>query len=110
MKIQMLFASIAMAVTLSSAGTAASGEDVEFKCELTGGGNRGFKITAKNSGKDLKHCKATCEVTKKDGSAYSPEFSNDVRADGTGWVEFDGETSVDGAPLKDPKMKSHSCH
>ena len=109
MKIQMLFASIAMAVTLSSAGTAASEDgQVTFTCKLNGSNDSGFDIIAANSGHTPRNCKATCSVTKHDGSTQSWEYRNLVRADESG-MWFGGEAGVKGSPLKDPKITSHSC-
>jgi hypothetical protein len=40
---------------------------VTFTCALTGSGNSGFDIYAKNDGPSDKVCSASCKLTKSDG-------------------------------------------
>ena len=106
----MLFIFIAMAVTVPAAPSdQASSDGVNFKCEITGGGDNGFQIVYRNPGKIPKSCTASCKVTKSKGGTQELTDTVYVRADETGWTEFASKTGVSGAPLKDPEMGPASC-
>jgi hypothetical protein len=81
--------------------------DVTFACEITGSDKDGFNIIA-TKGKTDKKCRASCTLTKKDGSTKtweSPERT--VRggdAPATQW--FYGEGGISGAPLSNPEVKA----
>jgi|GEM_PF-6350585 len=105
MRLTLLFL---LVLGLTLAVVPAMAEEVTFTCVVTGSDNDGFDILATNNGPNDKKCKATCTVTKKDGSKQSWEYSGTVRAVNAK-QNFGGEAGVPGAPLKDPKITSQSC-
>ena len=81
-----------------------------FTCILTGSGDSGFDIRAKNPGSTNQKCTATCTVKKKDGTSKSWTYTRTVTGktpDRHIWLG--GETGVAGAPLSDPKISDISC-
>jgi hypothetical protein len=88
----------------------ACGQQVTFTCAITGSGADGFDIVAVNSGPDRKQCRATCTVTKNDGSTQSWSYSGVVRAGAPNQRQwFAGEAGLKGAPLKDPTISTSTC-
>lgn len=92
------------------AASALAAADVEFTCTLSGSGDRGFDIYAKNPGPDAKKCSATCTVTKQDGSTKSWSYTSTVSGKTPNQrIWFGGEAGVAGAPLRNPKISNTAC-
>jgi hypothetical protein len=94
--------------TPALAGSSKSAGDVTFVCEVTGSGDDGFTITAKNEGSADKSCDATCKLDKASGGSKSWSYSAKVRASPQKFY-FGGEAGVSGAPLSNPNVTDASC-
>ena len=86
---------------------------VTFTCALTGSGNSGFDIYAKNDGPSDKVCSASCKLTKSDGKTQEwayPKQGDPIKVSKASqkfW--FGGEASVPGSPLSGPDVTKASC-
>ena len=84
-------------------------QQVSFKCSLQND-SQGWKITGSNPTAGLRKCKASCEVTKADGTILrSAACGPKEIAKGANDVHFCGEIFVQGSPLKSPKITTFSC-
>src|SRR6058998_2418634 len=88
----------------------ASAQQVTFTCSITGSGASGFDVHATNPGPGRKTCRATCTVTRSDGSTQSWSYSGTVNAGAPAQrMWFGGEAGVPGAPLSKPAITNASC-
>jgi hypothetical protein len=74
MKLGKAAVALLLLTTPAMAGSSKSVGDVTFTCEVTGSGNDGFKITAKNEGSSDKSCEATCKLDRASGGVEKLEL------------------------------------
>jgi len=87
-----------------------SAQEVTFACSITGSGASGFDVHATNPGPVRKKCRATCTVTRSDGSTRSWSYEGPVNAAASAQRQwFGGEAGVPGAPLSKPTISNASC-
>jgi hypothetical protein len=100
---------LALTVVPAIADDKVTAGDVTFECKITGSDKDGFDIIATNGGKTDKKCKASCTLTKKDGSTQTWKYEKTVRGgDAPSIQNFYGEGGISGAPLSNPEVTA-SC-
>jgi hypothetical protein len=109
MKIGKAVLALLLLATPAMADSSKTVGDVTFTCEVTGSGNDGFKITAKNDGSSDKSCEATCKLDRASGGSKSWTYKYKVNASPQKFY-FGGEASLPGAPLSNPDLTDASCN
>jgi hypothetical protein len=98
---------LALAVVPVKADEKVTVGDVTFECKIDGSSKDNYDILATNRGKTEKKCKASCTLTKKDGSPYAgKEYEHTVLV--TSAIQNFYSESVPGAELSNPQVKA-SC-
>lgn len=107
-----LIFTIALSMYLASSDVVASNakaatSDPSFTCEITGSSKDGFDIHVSYDGENPKNCKATCTITKADGSTMDKTYENKVQKTTKAW--FGGEAGLSGGPFSAAKISSSGC-
>lgn len=98
---------LALAVVPVTADEMVTAGDVTFECKIDGSGKDNYVIVATNRGETEKKCKASCTLTKKDGSKYAGEEYEHTVFVTSAKQAFYGE-HVPGGELSNPEVKA-SC-
>jgi hypothetical protein len=94
----------------------ASGDDPQFRIEITGSDKAGFDVQYSwpGEGKEPIECTVTVRVKysangDKGGNSEEFKWTHKIHNSSSGWAYFDGKSALDKFPLLDVSIQDHSC-